>query len=78
MATTDIREQLHKQIDHLPDEVVEQIADFTLFIMARRQITPTYVDWDQTQWQALALAQLSREDDEVEYSLKDAQEIYHP
>jgi hypothetical protein len=29
MATNNIREQLYQQIDRLPDEVVEQIADFT-------------------------------------------------
>ena len=78
MATVTIREQLHKQIDNLPDDVVEQIADFTLFVMARRRITPGHVDWDSNQWQDFALGQLYREDDEVEYSLKDAQEIYHP
>lgn len=78
MATKDIREQLHKQIDRLPDEVVEQIADFTLFVMARRQISPTYADWEHDQWQTFTLEQLFHEDDEVEYALEDAQEIYHP
>ena len=77
MTTVTIREQLYKQIDNLPDDVVEQIADFTLFVMARRQTTPSYVDWDSSQWQDFALAQLFREDDEVEYSLEDAQEIYN-
>ncbi len=78
MTTMTIREQLYKQIDNLPDDVVEQIADFTLFVMARRQITPSYVDWSSNQWQDFALGQLFREDDEVEYSLEDAQEIYNP
>jgi hypothetical protein len=80
MTTVTIREQLYKQIDSLPDDVVEQIADFTLFVMARRRITPSssYVDWDRSQWQDFALGQLFREDDEVEYSLEDSQEIYHP
>jgi len=32
-----IREYLHEQIDHLPDEVVEQIADFAWFVMSRRR-----------------------------------------
>jgi hypothetical protein len=76
MATKDIREQLYRQIDRLPDEVVEQIVDFTLFVMARRQI-PVYADWDDDQWRAFTLGQFFREDDNVEYSLKDAQEIYH-
>ena len=54
----------------------EQIADFALFIMAKRQITPEYEDWDGSQWQDFALGQLFREEDEVEYSLQDAAEIY--
>ena len=78
MITMATREQLYKQIDNLPDDIVEQIADFTLFVMARRQITPNYTDWNSEQWQDFALGQLYREDDEVEYSLKDAREIYHP
>ena len=78
MATVTIREQLYKQIDNLPDDVVEQIADFALFVMARRQTTPSYVEWGSNQWQDFALGQLFREDDEIEYSLEDAQEIYKP
>ena len=78
MITMATREQLYKQIDNLPDDIVEQIANFTLFVMARRQITPDYMDWNSDQWQDFALGQLYREDDEVEYSLKDAREIYHP
>ena len=77
MITMATRERLYKQIDNLPDDIVEQIADFTLFVMARRQITPNYTDWNSEQWQDFALGQLYREDDEVEYSLKDAREIYH-
>ena len=78
MTRMTIREKLRKQIDNLPDDVVEQIADFTLFVMARRQITPTYDDWDNGQWQDFTLEQFFREDDETEYSLDDAQEVYHP
>ena len=43
------REQLHKQIDALPDDVVEQIADFTLFLIARRQLTTAYAEWNGRQ-----------------------------
>ncbi|MFQ5399291.1 MAG: hypothetical protein ACE5E7_06790 [Anaerolineae bacterium] len=78
MTTTSIREKLQKQIEILPDDIVEQIADFTLFVMTRRKITPAYDDWDKNQWQEFALEQFFRDDDEVEYTLKDAQEIYHP
>jgi hypothetical protein len=78
MTTVTIREQLHKQIDNLPDDIVQQIADFTLFVMARRKLSSAYVDWNDSQWQDFALGQFFREEDEVEYSLEDAQEVYHP
>ena len=77
MKTIVFREQLQKQIDTLPDDIVQQIADFTFFVMARREISPLYADWDSSQWQDFSLEQFFREDDEVEYSLEDAQEIYH-
>lgn len=77
MTTVTAREQLRQQIDSLPDDVVEQIADFTLFVMARRQIAPDYIDWDRNQWQDFALGQFFREDEEIEYYLDDAQEIFH-
>jgi len=78
MTPVNIRQQLHQQIDHLPDDVVVQIADFTLFVMARRQIAPTYAEWDHNQWQNFTLEQFFRENDEVGYSLEEAQEVYHP
>ena len=77
MTTTAIREQLHKYIDNLPDDIVQQIADFVLFLMARQKISSTYEDWDSSQWQDFVLEQFFREDDEVEYTLEDAQEVYH-
>jgi len=35
MNTIGIRRQLHKQIDRLPDELVQQAADFVLFLSAK-------------------------------------------
>ncbi|MFN2182770.1 MAG: hypothetical protein ACK2UU_02205 [Anaerolineae bacterium] len=78
MSNATIREQLRKQIDNLPDDLVEQVADFTLFLMARRQIPLRYADWKSDEWQDFALGQLFREADDVEYSLEDAQEVYNP
>jgi predicted component of type VI protein secretion system len=78
MTNKTIREQLCKQIDDLPDDVVEQVADFALFLMKRRQTAQRYTYWKESEWQEFSLEQLLREDDEVEYSLEDAQEIYHP
>ena len=77
MTTMTIREQLHQQIDSLPDDIVQQIADFALFVMAKRKLSSTYVDWDDSQWQDFVLGQFFREADEVEYTLEDAQEIFH-
>ena len=77
MATA-VREQLHKQIDSLPDEAVQVIADFALFVMARRHIVPTFMDWHGDDWQTLTLQQFFREDEPVEYMLRDAKEVYHP
>ncbi len=78
MTNMTFREQLHRQIDKLPDEVVQQIADFALFVMARRQVAPLYEDWRASEWQTFSLEQFFKEDDEVEYSLQEAREIYHP
>ncbi len=78
MSTIKLRKQLHRQIDHLPDEIVEQIADFTQFVMSKKNIPPIYTDWNHTQWQEFALEQFFREDDELQYSLEDAIEIFHP
>lgn len=73
-----LRDRLHKEIDRLPDEIVEQIADFTLFIMGRHHVAPLYEDWGQDEWQNFALEQFFREEDEVEYTIKDAKEVYRP
>ena len=76
MNTLQIRQQLHQRIDNLPDDAIEEIADFTLFIMAKKQMPPLYEEWTTLQWQDFVLAQFFREEDDVEYSLADAQEIY--
>lgn len=79
MATATIRELLHRQIDVLPDEVVQQIADFALFVAARRKIGGDYVDWDAEQWEKFAIEQFFRDtDDDVVYTFNDAKEIYRP
>ena len=78
MTPVILREQLQKQIDTLPDDIVQQIADFTSFMMARREIRPLYSEWSDHQWQDFSLGQFFRGEDEVEYSLNDAKDIYKP
>jgi hypothetical protein len=78
MKSTLPREQLHKQIDRLPDDLVAQIADFTLFLLAKHKTAPRYEEWDEQQWQNFSLEQFFREEDDVTYSLADAEEVYRP
>lgn len=53
------------------------IADFALFVMARRHIVPTFMDWQGDEWQTFTLQQFFRDDEPVEYTLADAKEVYH-
>ncbi|RIK32385.1 MAG: hypothetical protein DCC56_00825 [Anaerolineae bacterium] len=80
MNPTIIRDRLHEQINRLPDELVEEVADFILFLAAKRKISNRYHDWDDRQWHEFAAQQFFRaeDEDEIEYSLKDAREVYRP
>jgi hypothetical protein len=69
------RAQLHQQIDSLPDHMIEQIAK-SAQILTIKQKSSEYSDWEFGQWQEFLLAQFFGEDDEIEYFLEDAQEIY--
>jgi hypothetical protein len=71
-----VREQLHQQIDRLPDHIVEQIANFTRLISIHQNNISEYTNWQNEDWQEFSLEQFFREEDEIEYSLEDAQEIY--
>lgn len=72
------REQLHQQIDQLPDHIVEQIANFTSFIITQQSNMPEYSNWEDKDWQEFSLQNFFREENEIEYCLEDAQEIYTP
>lgn len=76
MKPTRRRDQLHQQIDILPDDLVEQVADFALFLLARQRAGLGNEEWDEQQWQQFSLAQFFREEDEVVYTLADAREVY--
>ncbi len=77
MTTITTRERLHKQIEELPDALVEQISDFVQFL-TRKKASVEYIDWSGDYWRQFALEQFFREDDEVQYTLQDAKEIYNP
>ncbi len=44
--------------------------------MAKNQIDPLYEEWAINQWQNFALEQFFREEDDVEYFISDAKEVY--
>jgi hypothetical protein len=71
-----VRQQLHQQIDQLPDHIVEQIANFTRLISTHQNNILEYSNWQNEDWQKFSLDQFFREEDEIEYSLEDAQEVY--
>lgn len=79
MSTISVREQLSQQLQELPDDIVNEIADFTAFVLTRRKRASLYFEWSDSQWQALSLSQFLRDTDEdAEYLLSDAEEVYHP
>jgi hypothetical protein len=76
MTTITLREQLRRQLDTLPDDVLVEIADFAAFVLARRRNTASYAEWSEGEWREFALGQFLRESDDVEYTLADAEEVY--
>ena len=62
-ATT--REQLHKQIDQLPDRVVEQIANFIQLVATEQDNVLEYANWKSKDWQAFSLQQFFRDEDKA-------------
>ena len=78
MSVMALRELLQQQIAKAPDELLPEISDFVAFITTRRQGV-TYVDWSAEEWRDFTLAQFMRDtDDDVDYSLEDAKEVFHP
>ncbi len=78
MTEPSLRQQLHQQIDRLPENLLREIADFAGFLVAKQQEKLPIADWNEGEWTDFSLGQLFREDDEAEYSLDDAQEVYKP
>ena len=70
------REQMHKQIDQLPDRIVEQIANFIQLVATEQNSFSEYTNWKSEEWQEFSLQHFFRDEDEVEYTLEDAQEVY--
>ncbi len=72
------REQLHQQIDNLPDSIIELISKFTQTLIAKQETSESsgYSEWKSGQWQEFSLTHFFSEDDEMEYFLEDAREIY--
>lgn len=73
MNTIDLRERLYQQLEELPDDIVDEIADFTAFVAARRRMPATYLEWTDHQWGRMMLGQFLRDtDDDIEYTIDDS------
>lgn len=58
------REELHQQIDRLPDHLVEKIANFTRLISTEPSNISEYTHWQNEDWQKFSLEQFFKEEDE--------------
>lgn len=77
MNSDALRQELWQQLQSAPDEVLMEIADFAAFVLSRRRGRVRYDDWTDEEWQEFALSQFLRDaDEEVEYTLDDAEEVY--
>jgi len=72
MSTSRLRKQVQQQIESLPEDVLQEVADFMAFVLARRGYEGEIDDWDDASWQQMALEQFFREDEAVEYTIEDA------
>ena len=76
MAIDLLRKKMHQQIDNLPADILQEVADFMSFVVERR-FREKIEDWDDETWQKMALEQFFRDDEgEVVYTLEDAVEVY--
>jgi hypothetical protein len=73
--TASTRDELRRQLDFLPDDMLQEVADFVAFILARRGKLD-YENWTEQEWQSFSATQFLKEADDVEYSLDDAEEVY--
>ena len=71
MVTVTYREQLQKQINTLPDDIVQQIADFTSFVIARRKITSVHDEHNNNNVDGQNLAQNQLLHDENDFDEKE-------
>jgi len=77
MSTSALRQQLHEQVDNLPDDVLRAVADFARFVLARQENRNLYADWNDASWREFSLQHFFRDGaGEYDYSLADAEEIF--
>ncbi len=74
MTISRLRKQVQQQIESLPEDVLQEVADFMTFLLDRRRHEGEMTSWDEDAWQQMALEQLFREEEDVEYTIEDAVE----
>jgi hypothetical protein len=67
------REKLHQKVDQLSESQLEILAKMADWV--ERNSAQAYEDWSDHDWRSLAL-QFLWEEEEVEYSIADAKEVY--
>jgi len=72
-----LREELRQQVEILPEDLIQEVADFAAFLLLRRQKTINYQEWNEANWQQFTLQHFFRDtENDVAYSLANAKEIY--
>lgn len=77
MNTTPVREQLNQQLNELPDDIVAEIADFTAFVLQRRQSRRHILSGAKGSGSRYrSVSSCAATGDDVEYTVEDAEEVY--
>ncbi len=73
-----VTEKIQKKVVMLPKKLQAEVLNFVEYLLMKAEYEATQKE--DVEWTNFSLASAMRgmEDEEVEYSLDDAQEIYHP
>ena len=69
--------RLKKKLN-LPEDTIVQVDVTPLETAPVPDMKAITEDWEQAEWQDFALEQFFCEEDEIEYTIKDAKEVYRP
>lgn len=61
MTSQPLRDRLHRDIDALPVSILVEVADFTAYLMAKREAAAEVGDWTEDAWHTFAIEQFFRD-----------------